>query len=294
MVKHIQKKNIRRQILSQIDNLTQNNCAGCKLEHVDYCKSKCSIGIQLFQLGEKLNSSTNKADTIEMLLSKGKDMKKADIEKLLSLEVNRMKIQKALKLSGFDFSILLKNLGIDKGSVKEVTKIKMTLEEYIKWRFIDGLSHKDIASKFNAGDTTLHYWIKKRADEIEEKKKELGITDNNESEEAEQTLVDRNFDAIVKDLSIKLENKIAENQEINKTLQELETKIKSLENELKNKDKPKQVNDSTKELQEMECKLVECYQVIENTEHKLSFANESLRKYTDENKAMRGLLRLWI
>lgn len=171
------KKQKRLQILRQINSLTENNCQGCELDGSDYCSTKCDIGIQLMEMGKQLNLISGKQNVIKQLLAKGEGIKKADILKLLSLEVTNNQIRQAMNLSKDDYEESLIDLGVKerKRNMPRQSKINMTIEEFVQFRFIENLAFKTIANKYDVAESAITYWKKIHEEEIEEKKKELGI-----------------------------------------------------------------------------------------------------------------------
>lgn len=229
------KKQERLRILRQIDFLTEKNCRGCKLDGSDYCNTKCNIGNQLKELGNQLIDNTGKQEVIKQLLAKREDLNKTDIQKLLSLEVTNNEIRKALNLTNREYEELLIDLGLKerKKNMPRLSKITMTIDEFVQWRFIDNLSFKAIATKCGVVESGITYWKKIHADEIEKKKKELKIdekavkfSENTKKEKLDATQktilkIDETRKPTIQKKSSNLESRVLELEKENKAMREL-------------------------------------------------------------------------
>ncbi len=87
----------RLKILAKIDDIENKHCSVCTIDMSDsnkYCYTHCNYGFELRELGDELLSSD--AERIEQTLAKGKDMTTNEIRFLLSKEVTRKEIAKAI------------------------------------------------------------------------------------------------------------------------------------------------------------------------------------------------------
>jgi hypothetical protein len=166
----------RMQVLKEIDTLENRHCSTCSkvsYENTSYCINRCPIGAKIKQLGDKLQlqASDKREKEIKSILKKGLDMTKSDIRKLLDSNVKKGDIRKVLKMDPVTFSRMMNAYGFTKPKArKKVTnsRIKMTVEEFVRYRYEDKLSIRQIASKFDVVDGTLFYWIRRNSKEIEE------------------------------------------------------------------------------------------------------------------------------
>ncbi len=87
----------RLKILAKIDEIENKHCSVCTIDMSDsnkYCYTHCEHGFDLRALGDELLSSDT--DRIKRTLAKGKDMTTKEIRFLLSKEVTRKDIAKAI------------------------------------------------------------------------------------------------------------------------------------------------------------------------------------------------------
>lgn len=94
----------RLEILSEIDKVYDANCESCPLKNEtnrDVCEV-CPAGIALEKLGDKLLQERRKK--IDVILAKGLDMTRSDIQHLLNKGIARTEIMKSLGVGRKKFS----------------------------------------------------------------------------------------------------------------------------------------------------------------------------------------------
>ena len=87
----------RLKILAKIDDIENMHCSICTVDvrkSNEYCYTKCEQGLEIRTLGDQLLSSD--AKRIEQTLAKGKEMTTKEIRFLLSKEVTRKEIARAV------------------------------------------------------------------------------------------------------------------------------------------------------------------------------------------------------
>src|SRR5690625_1592777 len=87
----------RLKILAKIDDIENMHCSICTVDvrkSNEYCYTKCEQGLEIRTLGDQLLSSD--AKRIEQTLARGKEMTTKEIRFLLSKEVTRKEIARAV------------------------------------------------------------------------------------------------------------------------------------------------------------------------------------------------------
>jgi hypothetical protein len=250
---------------------------------------------------QTLRSQMRNVSKINKLLDKGQDMTKSDIAYLISRDVNKGDIKKAMKIGSMEFHDLMVNWGFrKKKGMGRLPKLEMSVEEYKGYKE-KGMSDKKVAEEKGVAAGTIDYWKKKHhiSSYSDLVKKET----NSPRKEKEQPQEDYRsvIDSLKRELEVRekaikdLEEKV-EALEVTRVpivkYQELEAKLEESEaNRYKNIDA----------YQQYEAKYQKEHSIVISLDAELENTREQLRKaeglnevYKQENEHLRGLIRIWI
>lgn len=116
-------------------------------------------------------------------------------------------------------------------SDSDMAKIEMTVEQFVRWKHVEGLSYKRIGEKLGVVDSAVHYWKSRHEKQIEEALKTIKIANQKVSKEKESKDDYKHlFDKLKKELSDKNKSETEKNEQIEK----LKMKISELEEGSKN------------------------------------------------------------
>lgn len=269
------------------------------------CKG-CLICEEIQQIRKSLERDP--VEKCNRVLKKGQSMTVTDIKYLITNDVPREKIRQSLQMHKVAFHKMMKDLGIESGRlVKEEekvskSKIQMTAEEFVQWKYVEKLSLGAIGKKFGVGNAAVHYWKENRKAEIETALKALYLLETEEVKIISKINENPEFDENTKELATKLtdaENLLAEKD---KYLNELEVKVQELESvsaacsdvEEETANLRKQVECLEETLSLAKEKLKSKSEDIDTLYSKISDAQKTLVRFESENKALRALVALWI
>ncbi|MED3574518.1 hypothetical protein [Cytobacillus praedii] len=251
-------------------------------------------------------SDNNVPKGFKHILAKGEDMTRSDIATLLEGEVPKNEIKKALKINKDKFVELLRNFGLEKEYEKKsdmgVVDVEITAKEYYAFKE-KGLKDAEIALMKGINEHTLRNW--KYQNQIKAiKKAGQPKLKNKHNSETKPTKEDQNaeYRQLIDELSTALNDEKKSGKEKNTLIEKLEAKVSELENIHAACDDVKSEVASLKEernnyrdqLLDTRHQLMQQDYVVENQKKSLEHARTAMERYELENKAMRGLLALWI
>ncbi|WP_445506815.1 zinc-finger domain-containing protein [Niallia sp. 03190] len=298
----------RQGILNQINHLTDNFCESCEVVRKDkliYCRDECNVGKKLKVLGNQLDGDSRQKK-IQNILSKGQDMTKSDIKKLLDYQVQKVEIRKALGMCNNSFFDMMTAFGFTKKreGVEEVanSKINMTVEQFVQWKYVEKLSYIAIGKKFGVGDAAIHYWKDKRKVEIEAALKALEMTKKEAVKITPKQDKNPEFDLVMNELANKLADTETALEEKEKLIKSLEAKVKELESVnaacADVEEEAVTLQNEVITLEDALSKEVELTRELtarlEEVTSKLEQRQKTSNFYEKENKALRSLVALWI
>lgn len=93
----------RRKILRRVDHLIDNHCKICPIfgtqkasQH--QCTVVCEVGLELIDLGKRMESNSKEQLFIKSTLDKGRDMTTKEIKQLYDMGVPKHRITRSLKM----------------------------------------------------------------------------------------------------------------------------------------------------------------------------------------------------
>ena len=239
------------------------NCKGCSL---------C----------DKISSLRTERPLIEKfrhILDKWQDMTKSDIELLLSSDIQKKDIRKALNMPVIPFQEMMTNFGFVIRRVENLPKI--TEKEYTDLK-AKGLKDKEIANLKGLAPSNLSGLKKKWSTPVEPTPKEP--TDKTAE-----------YATLINELKIKLSDAEGNAAEKENIISKLEAKVKELEGINSACDDVETELDSI--TAERDFYIKQAYNdsyTIENQKKRISDLGKTLERYEEENKALRKLVALWV
>lgn len=225
------------------------------------------------------------------ILTKGQDMTKSDIEFLLDNDIQRHVIRKALKMSNEEFFPMMNQLGLSKKKTLGAEEVAITQEKYMEYK-AQGLNDTAIAKKIGMKQPTLSYYKKKWETPVQLKKetapkplqdkKEVATT---EYESLKQQLAEKIKGELEKDSIIaKLEAKVQELEHLHNACEDVEKESARFRKERDN---------YLQQLLDTRDKLIRKDYLVENQANIIENTNKTLKLYEEENKYLKGLVKLW-
>jgi hypothetical protein len=259
------------------------------------CKG-CSICAKI----QTLRNQMRNVSKINKLLDKGQDMTKSDIAYLISRDVKKGDIKKAMKIGSMEFHDLMVNWGFrKKKGMGRLPKLEMSVEEYKGYKE-KGMSDKKVAEEKGVAAGTIDYWKKKHhissfSDLI---KKET----NSPRKEKEQPQED--YRSVIDSLKRELEVREKAIKDLEKKLEGCAPKSEIVKLHEKHKERMEEEALSwvklNREKNEMETDYRATLSKLEHVDAELENTREQLRKaeglnevYKQENEHLRGLIRVW-
>jgi uncharacterized protein (DUF2267 family) len=247
---------------------------------------------------QTLRNQMRNVSKINKLLNKGQDMTKSDIAYLISRDVKKGDIKKAMKIGSMEFHDLMVNWGFrKKKGMGRLPKLEMSVEEYKGYKE-KGMSDKKVAEEKGVAAGTIDYWKKKH--HISSYSDLIKKETNSHRKEKEQPQED--YRSVIDSLKRELEVR-------EKAVKDLEERIEDEYVPKKNfEEQANQVSFyETKWLEEMKekTKFGEGYNKeysarrlldaeLENIREQLRKAEGLNEVYKQENEHLRGLIRIWI
>ncbi|MDX8288854.1 zinc-finger domain-containing protein [Metabacillus indicus] len=270
-------KKQRLSVLWEIDSLKETHCDNCEADpnkrEANECV-KCPVRTNIRALGEQLGRAKGKSN-IDLILSKGQDMTKSDIEFLLENEVSKKQIFKSLQMGSAEFYKLLEAWGFYQSKTKGETDVEFTKEAYQAVKN-EGKTDKEIKAIFGIDQNKL-YKMKREWNLITHNKPSWS-----KSEDEYKSLIGKLKDELQgrDDLIGKLEATIQKYQEQpanDEQIKELNEKVAQMESACA---------DVEDELASFKCRFASSERERAIAEDNLQQANRSLRDKEAEVKTL--------
>jgi hypothetical protein len=247
---------------------------------------------------QTLRNQMRNVSKINKLLDKGQDMTKSDIAYLISRDVKKGDIKKAMKIGSMEFHDLMVNWGFrKKKGMGRLPKLEMSVEEYKGYKE-KGMSDKKVAEEKGVAAGTIDYWKKKHhiSSYSDLVKKET----NSPRKEKEQPQEDYRsvIDSLKRELEVR-EKAIKDLEEKNTYLQEntvSREKYSDLEVEFQEIDAERLLNFEKYKEQEAKYQnehalVINLDQELENIREQLRKANTLVERYKQVNESLEGMVR---
>lgn len=268
------------------------------------CKG-CSICKEIHLLQKK--SERDPAEKFAHILKKGQEMTRNEIEMLLENEVSKKVIKKALGMNSLDFYNLMKNYGFSKErGAGEVAKLKMTVEEFVQMKFVEGWTYTKIAELKGVADASIYYWKDKNKEAIEAAVKAIGLPAEKEGRLIKVSQKESKLDEysrLVNELSNALEAERKIGKEKDTLVEKLQNRINELESTSVNIDAAcddietelasvKETSEKyLEQLLETRDRLVRKDYELENNKKAVESVNQVLRKTMKQNEVLKELVK---
>ncbi|WP_370222030.1 hypothetical protein [Cytobacillus sp.] len=310
------RKAIRRRITQLLDS-----CEGCsnnssKNRPFSKIESACG-GCNVFQELTQLRSAIDRPaeEKFKPLLMKGQDMSKTDLMILLENNVDRNSIRNSLKMSQKAFNTLLRDYGLLNTYTKvkeesEVSKLNLSVEEFVQLNYVEKKSYDEISKLKGFDRKQIINWKYNNKSQIKELLDQKGLSEKDAKkgrgnsvkkdgvlkvETLKTNLVEglwkekyESLESEYKALSaraIVLEGNFNQLRSKHTELEELNAACRSNEAEL----------ESLKE--EKDGFIKQQYHnsyLIENQKKRITDLILDNKKLTQENDALKSLVKLWI
>lgn len=290
----------------------------------------CSVYAELREIGARLQDESS--SRFKAVLNKGQEMTRADIALLLENDVQKKDIRKALQMGVESFDELMANFGfykknyrkgVDKVAMAE--SIKLSVDEYSEFKS-QGLKDIDIANKLGVNRQQMANWKHYRKDKLAAaglaapvREASVTVVDKETVQQAPisnktdeyAALIEELSDALVaskksvsdRDILIgHLQEKIKNYESIDSDFQQVAKKAG--EHEAYYKDEIGKLHAACEDVEsELETvrkerdrliqnKYLNSY-TIENQKKSLEDKSKQLKKFSEENVALRKLVQLW-
>jgi chromosome segregation ATPase len=307
----------RKQIRISINNLIDQHG-----DTFEKCKG-CPICVEIHQLQESLIRDPEQK--YQHILSKGQDMTKSEITMLLENGMTAATIRKYMKMDNGTFQNTLHNWGLSKRNRKDeddMGKLEMTIEEFVDLRYVQKLPFTKIAELKGVKDPTIHNWKNARESQINLRLKALNLPTTEEKKlpktkytsnenNAKSDEYERLISALRNDLNAyhsQLEEKDDQIRSLHhqrelfkKEMSENNDYILSLQNKVQDLENLHAAcEDVENELASLKEENTVMKKRIEELEHAplpvllQCDCEDKVNRLTEENLAMRQLLRLWM